>query len=111
MATSDLGSAAFLDLLIHFDSLKMNFENGEAYPDDGEDLEDEELVEWDGFSRGDLAEAMVDMFEADDPSDLDWLPEKLKNKRGCAMEAKTRSLDTSNLSRCRWAKKKTDAEI
>src|SRR5882724_6908880 len=24
---------------------------------------------------------MVDMFEADDPSDLDWLPEKLKNKR------------------------------
>jgi hypothetical protein len=70
-----------LDLLIHFDSLKTNLANEEAYPDDGEELEDEELEEWEGFSRGDLAEAMVDMFEADDSSDLDWLPEKLKNKR------------------------------
>jgi len=70
-----------LDLLIHFDSLKTNLANEEAYPDDGEELEDEELEEWEGFSRGDLAETMVDMFEADDSSDLDWLPEKLKNKR------------------------------
>ena len=70
-----------LDLLIHFDSLKTNLANEEAYPDDVEELEDEELEEWEGFSREDLAEAMVDMFEADDTFDLDWLPEKLKNKR------------------------------
>ena len=70
-----------LDLLIHFDSLKTNLAYEEAHLDDGKELEDEELEEWEGFSRGDLAEAMVDMFEADDPSDLDWLPDKLKNKR------------------------------
>jgi len=70
-----------LDLLIHFDSLKTNLANEEAHPDDGEELEDEELEEWEGFSKGDLAEAMVDLFQADDPSDLDWLPEKLKNNR------------------------------
>ena len=65
-----------LDLLIHFDSLKTNLANEEAHPDDGEELE-----EWEGFSKGELAEAMVDLFQADDPSDLNWLPEKLKNKR------------------------------
>ena len=68
-------------MLIHFDSLKTNLANEKAYPDDGEELEDEELEEWEGFSRGHLAEAMVDMFEADNSPDLDWLPEKLKNKR------------------------------
>ena len=71
-----------LDLLIHFDSLKTNLANEEAYPDDEEVLEDEELEEWEVFHRRDLAEAMVDMFEADEgSSDLDWLPEKLKNKK------------------------------
>ena len=70
-----------LDLLIHFDSLKMNLPKEEAHLDDGKELEDEELEEWEGFSKGDLAEAMVDMFEADNSSDLDWLHEKLKNKR------------------------------
>jgi len=67
--------------LIHFDSLKTNLAHEEACPDNGEELEDEELEEWEGFGKEDLVEAMVDMFEADDPSDLDWLPEKLKNKR------------------------------
>lgn len=70
-----------LDLMIHFDSLKTNLANEEAYPDDAEELEDEELEEWEGFGRGDLAKAMVGMIEADETSDLDWLPEKLKNKR------------------------------
>jgi len=67
--------------LIHMDSLKTNLAHEEACPDNGEELEDEELEEWEGFGKEDLVEAMVDMFEADDPSDLDWLPEKLKNKR------------------------------
>ena len=46
-----------------------------------EDDEDEELEEWEGFEKEDLAEAMIGMFEVDDPADLDWLPERLKNKR------------------------------
>src|SRR5271168_2468910 len=67
-----------LDLLIHF---KTNLANEEVHTDDGEELEDEELDEWEGFSNVYIAEAMVDIFQADDPSDLDWLTEKLKNKR------------------------------
>jgi len=69
-----------LDFLIHFDSLKTNLAHEEACPDEGEE-EEEELEEWEGFGKEDLAEAMVGMFEVDDPSDLDWLPERLKNKR------------------------------
>jgi hypothetical protein len=68
-----------LDFLIHFDSLKTNLAHEEACPDEGEEEEDEELEEWEGFGNEDLAEAMVGMFEVDDPSDLDWLPERLKN--------------------------------
>ena len=68
-----------LDILIHFDSLKTNLANAEDYLEEEE--KDEEVEEWEGFGREDLAEAMVGMFEMDDPSDLDWLPEGLKNKR------------------------------
>ena len=42
----------------------MNLANEKAHLDDGKELEDEEVEEWEGFSRGDLA-------EADDSSDLD----------------------------------------
>src|ERR1700683_3052289 len=44
-----------LDLLIHFDSLKMNLAYEEEHPDSMELDEDEELVEWEGFGREDLA--------------------------------------------------------
>ena len=37
-----------LDLLIHFDSLKMNLPKEEAHLDDGKELEDEELEEREG---------------------------------------------------------------
>ena len=67
-----------LDILIHFDSLKTNLANAEDY---SEEEEEEEVEEWEGFGKEDLAEAMVGMFEMDDPFDLDWLPERLKNKR------------------------------
>jgi hypothetical protein len=67
-----------LDILIHFDSLKTHLANAEAHSDEEKD---EEVEEWEGFSNEDLAEAMVGMFEVDDPRDLDWLPERLKNKR------------------------------
>ena len=40
--------------------------------------EDEQLVEWDEFGREDLAEVMVDMFDDDDPGNLDWLPTNLR---------------------------------
>ena len=64
-------------MLIHFDSLKTNFEQEEASQDAGEE-EDGEVEEWEGFSREDLTAAMVDMFEADE---LDWLPQKLQTRR------------------------------
>ena len=67
--------------MIHFDSLKTNLAHEEAFPDEGEEEENEELEEWEGFGKEDLAEAMVGMFEVDDPPELDWLPERLKNKR------------------------------
>jgi len=54
----------------------MNLAHEEACPDEGEEEEEEELEEWEGFGKEDLAEAMVGMFEVDDPSDLDWLPER-----------------------------------
>jgi hypothetical protein len=57
----------------HFDSLKADVAHEE-------ELEDE-LEEWAQFSDGELANAMVNMFEADDASELDWLPERLKNKK------------------------------
>ena len=46
--------------------------------DDVEQLEDEELEEWEGFSSEDLADAMFKMLEA---SDLDWLPKQRKAQR------------------------------
>src|ERR1700691_5032331 len=71
-----------LNLLIHFDSLKTNLAYEEEHPDYMELDEDEELVEWEGFGREDLAEVMVDMFDAnDDPGDLDWLPTNLRAMR------------------------------
>src|SRR5258705_2462595 len=47
-----------LDDLIHFDSLKTNPANAEAYSDGEEEVE---VEEWKGFSREGLAEAMIDM--------------------------------------------------
>lgn len=70
-----------LDLLIHFDSLKTNLQYEDECPGDAEQLEDEELEEWDGFRSEDLADAMFEMLEADDPSDLDWWPEQRKTQR------------------------------
>jgi hypothetical protein len=68
---------ADLDLLIHFDSLKTNFEQEEA-SQGAEEEEDGEVEEWEGFGREDLADAMIGMFEADD---LDWLPQKFQTRR------------------------------
>jgi hypothetical protein len=68
--------------LNHFDSLKADFqqENVEDWSDEGgeDDVGDtDELMEW---CKEDLTEAMVNMMLEDDLNDLDWMPEKLKNK-------------------------------
>ena len=82
LAPSPEGDESDLDLLIHFDSLKTNLAYEEEHPDYMELDEDEELVEWEGFGREDLAEVMVDMFDAnDDLGDLDWLPTNLRAMR------------------------------
>ena len=52
----------------------------EACQDKGEDDDNEELEEWEGFGKEDLAEVIIGMLEVDDPSDLDQPPERLKNK-------------------------------
>ena len=69
-----------MNLTWRINLLKTNLAHEEACPDEGEE-EEEELEKWEGFSKEDLAEAMVAMCEVDDPFDLDWLPERLKNKR------------------------------
>jgi len=70
-----------LALLIHFDSLKTNLQREEENADELEELEDEEVKEWEGFGSEDLADGMVDMFLADDdPNDLDWMPQRMQTK-------------------------------
>ena len=56
-----------LDLLIHFDSLKMNLQYEDECPEDVEQLEDEELDKWDGFRGEDIADAVFEMLLTDDP--------------------------------------------
>lgn len=67
-----------LELLIHFDSLKANYELKGECVDKSEEAEYEEISEWEGFGQEDLTDAMLDMFEDDDEKDLDWLPPKLE---------------------------------
>lgn len=67
-----------LELLIHFDSLKANYELKGECVGKSEEAEYEEISEWEGFGQEDLTDAMLDMFEDDDEKDLDWLPPKLE---------------------------------
>src|SRR5882672_7584333 len=68
-------------LLIHFESLKTNLQREEENADELEELEDEEVKEWEGFGSEDLADGMVDMFLADDNSDdLHWMPQRMQTK-------------------------------
>ena len=63
--------------LSHFDSLKTNFEQEEVSQGAKEE-EIGEVEECEDFRSEYLADAMIDMFEADD---LDWLPQKLQISR------------------------------
>lgn len=76
----DLEAENDSELLNYFDSLKADFqqENVEDWSDEETDVGDmDELME---LCREDLTETMVDMMLEDDPNDVDWMPEKLKNK-------------------------------
>ena len=71
--------------LNYFDSLKADFqqENVEDWSDSDEEEDVDELMAWE-WCKEDPMETMVKMMLEDDSddSDLDWMPEKLKNKAG-----------------------------
>jgi hypothetical protein len=77
----DLEAENDSEILNHFDSLKADFqqENVEDWSDEeGEDVGDmDELME---LCKEGLTETMVNMMMEEDPNDLDWMLEKLKNK-------------------------------
>jgi len=70
------------EFLNHFDSLKADFQQEDV--EDWSDEDDEEaggdMDELMELCQEDLTEIMVNMMLEDDPNDLDWMPEKLKNK-------------------------------
>ena len=70
-----------LELLIHFDSMKMNLQHeDEHYSDLGDDEDDEGLEEWSGFHSQDLADVMGAMIMDNDPTDLDWMPSRMRKE-------------------------------
>jgi len=70
-----------LELLINFDSMKMNLQHeDEHYSDLVDDKDDEGLEEWSGFRSQDLADAMGAMIKDDDPTDLDWMPSRKRKE-------------------------------
>ena len=48
--------------MTHFDSLKTNLQIEEENPDVLEELENEEMEEWEGFSQEDLVDGMINIF-------------------------------------------------
>jgi hypothetical protein len=96
-----------LELLIHFDSMKMNLQHEDEHIDLGDDEDDEVLEEWSGFHSPDLADAMGAMISDDDPTDLDWMPSRMrkellrreKMKKGMDLLTKRMLKDTEVASR------------
>ena len=68
-----------LELLIHFDSMKMNLQHEDENIDLGND-DEEALEEWSGFHSPNLADAMGAMIHDDDPTDLDWMPSRMQKE-------------------------------
>ena len=59
--------------------MKMNLQyEDEHYNDLGDDEDDEGLEEWSGFHSQDLADAMGAIIKDDDPTDLDWMPSRMR---------------------------------
>jgi hypothetical protein len=70
---------ADLELLIQFDSMKVSLQHEDEHTDPGDDG-DEALEEWSGFHSPDLADAMGAMIHDDDPTDLDWVPSRMRKE-------------------------------
>ena len=68
---------ADLELLIHFDSMKVSLQHEDEHTDLGDDGDDEALEEWSGCHSPDVADAMLAMIHDDDPTDLDWMPSRM----------------------------------
>ena len=86
----DLEAGNDSEILNHFDSLKADFRQGnvEDWSDDSEEGEDGDMDELMELCREDLTETMVNMMLEDDLNDLDWMPERLKNKAAKRKKAK-----------------------
>ena len=69
-----------LEFLIHFDSMKTSLQHEDEHIDLGDDEDDEALEEWSGFHSLDLADAMGAMISNNDPTDLDWMPSRMRKE-------------------------------
>ena len=78
----DLEDGDDFDFLNHFDSLKADFqqEDVEDWSDKDDDEAGGDMDELMELCREDLTEIMVNMMLEEDPDDLKWMPDKLKNK-------------------------------
>jgi hypothetical protein len=73
-----LGAEDDFEFLNHFDSLKADFQQEDV--EDWSEEEDGDMDELMELCQEDLTGIMVNMMLEDNPNDLDWMPEKLKNK-------------------------------
>ena len=78
----DLEHGDDFDFLNHFDSLKADFQqvDVEDWSDDDDDEAGGDMDELMELCREDLTEIMVNMMLEEDTNDLEWMPEKLRNK-------------------------------
>ena len=107
----DLEDGNDFDFLNHFDSLKADFQqvDVEDWSDDDDDEAGGDMDELMELCRGDLTEIMVNMMLEEDPNDLEWMPEKLKNKAAkrkanfaAAKERALQVLDACPVEVIRW---------
>jgi hypothetical protein len=70
---------ADLELIILFDSMKVSLQHEDEHSDPDDD-DEEALEEWSGFHSPDLADAMGAMIYDDDPTDLDWVPSRMRKE-------------------------------
>ncbi|KAF8341853.1 hypothetical protein F5887DRAFT_1076433 [Amanita rubescens] len=75
------GYESDLELLIHFDSMKVTLKHEGEHTDPGDDGDEALEVEWSRFHSPDLADAMGAMIHDDDgPNDLDWVPSRMRKE-------------------------------
>ena len=60
--------------------MKTSLQHEDEHNDLGDDEDDEALEEWSGFHSLDLADAMGAMISNNDPTDLDWMPSRMRKE-------------------------------